>query len=596
MPGLFDAHVHLLAGTGAYGPMLVANGVTCVRDTGAATEAIVAMRDSASSVGSLLPRIICTGAIVDGDPPVWPFSHPCDEPEEARAAVRKLADAGVDQIKVYSLLKPDVYRAAVDEAHKLGLKATGHVPIEVSLEQAMAAGQDCCEHLTGFEKVVGEMAGWQPPNPDARWAWFGAWASYPEIPPQELEAFVGRVAASGMHQCPTIVVMQGIASAANPDEANNDPRMAYVPASLRSFWGGARYAAMADNAVNAARYMKAMVGELHRAGVPIMIGTDLANPYVFAGSSVHDEMANFQEAGIAAADVLRAATVVPARFCGVADTLGTVEEGKAASLVLVRGNPLLDVRHAADIEAVFLDGRYFDRDALDAMMEAVAAAHGPSVAPDTARLELSGDEIARGRYLSKFQEFDAGAEQFVITRNDEGYHVRAHSRPTGGPMPPFELTYHASDDFTFRGATWKMLRGEPIEATYTVTDGAITASARQGDETFPVQTIELEENMLVMGPATATDFAFIGAAGLSVGEARTFRAVGFGFSSWRMGVSDYTLTRDEAGYYTYTLATDWGEFTGEIWTEASGVVLKTTMKMPMGAITVVLEPKDDDDW
>ena len=410
MPGLFDAHVHLMAGGDAFGPMLVANGVTCVRDTGAATAAIVAMRDGASSGPSVLPRIICTGAIVDGDPPVWPFSHPCDEPEEARAAVRKLADAGVDQIKVYSLLKADVYRAAVDEAHKLGLKATGHVPLDVTLDQAMAAGQDCCEHLTGFEKVIGEMAGWQPPNPDARWAWFGAWASYTDIPAHELEAFARRVAASGMHQCPTIVVMQGIGRAANTDDANKDPRMAYVPPALLSFWGGQRYAAMADNARNAARSMKAMVAELHRAGVPIMVGTDLANPYVFAGFSVHDEMVNFQDAGIPAADVLRAATVVPARFCGVADTLGTVDEGKAASLVLVRGNPLVDVRHAADIEAVFLDGRYLDRNTLDGMLEGVATANRPIVAVDEERLELPGAEVARGRYLSKFQEFDAGAK------------------------------------------------------------------------------------------------------------------------------------------------------------------------------------------
>ncbi len=597
MPGLFDAHVHLLAGGEAFGPMLVANGVTCVRDTGAATGAIVAMRDGASAGGSLLPRIICTGAIVDGDPAVWPFSHPCDEPEEARVAVRSLAAAGVDQIKVYSLLKADVYRAAVDEAHKLGLKATGHVPLAVTLEEAMAAGQDCCEHLTGFDRAVGEMAGWQPPNPDARWAWFGAWASYPDIPARTLDAFADRVAASGMHQCPTIVVMQGISRAANPLEANEDPRMAYVPMSLRSFWGGARYTAMAENARNAARSMKAMIAELHRAGVPIMVGTDLANPYVFAGFSVHDEMVNFQDSGIPAADVLRAATVVPARFCGVADTLGTVDEGTAASLVLVRRNPLVDGRHAAEIEAVFLNGRYLDRNALDAMLAGVVAANRPSVAVDGQRLELPGAEVARGRYLAKFQEFDAGDEAFLITRDDEGYHIKANSRPAGGPMPPFELTFQVSEDFAFRAATWKVLRGEPIEATYPAAVGVNTASARQGDETFPVQTIELEDNMLVMGPATATDFAFIGAAGLSVGEGRTFRAVGFGFQSWRMSVFDYTLTRVETAHYTFTLATGAADFTGEIWTEPNGLIRKTVMKMPMATITATLELEDDeDDW
>ncbi len=95
--------------------------------------------------------------------------------------------------------------------------------------------------------------------------------------------------------------------------------------------------------------------------------------------------------------------------------------------------------------------------------------------------------------------------------------------------------------------------------------------------------------MLMTGPATAIDFASLGAAGLSVGESRTFQAVGFGFGSWKMTVTDYTLTRDEQMHYTYTLATDWGEFTGEIWTNEIGMVLKSIMKMPMGTITIVLE-------
>jgi len=453
----------------------------------------------------------------------------------------------------------------------------------------MAAGQDCCEHLTGFERAIGEMAGWQPPNPDSRWAWFGAWSSYPDVPRQQMDAFAGRVGASGMHQCPTIVVMEGISRAANPDDANQDPRMAYVSKSVRSFWTGARYTAMAENARAAVTFMKKTVRDLHNAGVPLMIGTDLANPYVFAGFSVHDEMMHFQEAGIPAADVLRAATVVPARFCGVSDTLGTVEEGKVASLVLVGGNPLVDVRYAADIRGVFLDGRYFDREALDAVMEAVAAAQVDSATAEVISLELPGEEIFRGRYRSKFEQFDGGVEDFLITRDDEGYHLMAHSQPTGGPMQPFVLTYHAGQDFAFRGATWRLLVGDQLEATYTPSDGAITASARHGDEALPVQTLVREPTMLITGPATAMDFASLGAAALSVGETRTFKAVGFGFGSWKMTVTDYTLTRVEQMHYTYTLATDWGEFTGEIWTDEIGMVLKSITKMPMGTLTIVLE-------
>ena len=107
-----------------------------------------------------------------------------------------------------------------------------------------------------------------------------------------------------------------------------------------------------------------------------MVGTDLMVPGILPGFSVHEEMAIWQEAGIAPADVLRSATMVPAQFMGLGDRLGSVSEGKTASLALVRANPLDDVRNAEQIEGVFLRGSYFSRDDLDGLLvEARELAH-----------------------------------------------------------------------------------------------------------------------------------------------------------------------------------------------------------------------------
>ncbi len=603
MPGLFDAHVHLTAGADTFGPMLLANGVTCVRDTGASTEYVIEMRAAALRGEGDLPQIVCTGAIIDGDPPVWPFSEPCDEPEEARAAVRKLAEAGVDQIKVYSLLKEDVFRAAVDEAHTLGLKATGHVPREVTLEEAMDAGQDCVEHLTGYEGEIAAITGWKPPEGAASpWVAFGAWADFSKADPDRVRALAARIAKAGMHQCPTIIVMKGIGHAAHPDAAAGDPHMDFVPHSLRSFWSGPQYAAMGRHMDHAVKAMQSMVGYLHEAGVPLMVGTDLANPYVFAGFAVHEEMALFQEAGIPAADVIRSATIVPAKFCGVDGDLGTVEDGKVASLLLVRGNPLEDVKRAAEIEAVFYRGRYLDRKALDGLLEGVRSGVAATLpVADAGALELPGREIARGRYLVKFQEFDAGWEDFVITADDSGYHVKAHNRPQGGPQAPFVVTYHMGPRYEFQGAEWRRLTGESVEATYQAAGGKITATARQGGAVLPEQTLEIPADGLLSGPAYALEFAAIGAAGLAVGETRSFTSIGFGMMSWQLMTAPYTMTRNPdttlhvdgeavpARHYTSTLVTDWGNFTGESWTDESGVMLKSVSKMPFGTITVRLD-------
>ncbi len=162
IPGLVDAHVHVIH-PDTFAPLLLANGVTLARDLGGPTKERVALRERLARGEALGPELRVTGAIVDGDPPVWPFSEPVDTEEEARAAVRKLHAASVDEIKVYSLLEPGPFRAAIAEAHALGLRAVGHVPESVPLEDALEAGLDEIEHLSGFgpwlARAVGEKPG-----------------------------------------------------------------------------------------------------------------------------------------------------------------------------------------------------------------------------------------------------------------------------------------------------------------------------------------------------------------------------------------------------------------------------------------------------
>src|SRR5262245_16514684 len=158
LPGLVDAHVHLVV-PAAFGPAFVANGVTLARDMGQTTSSAVHMREQFATGQITGPEVVVTGAIVDGPKPVWPFSEACPDADAAREAVRKLKGEGVDFIKVYSLLPADAWRAALDEAGKVGLRAIGHVPNTVSLMDTVAAGQLSVEHLTGCERLVAELAG-----------------------------------------------------------------------------------------------------------------------------------------------------------------------------------------------------------------------------------------------------------------------------------------------------------------------------------------------------------------------------------------------------------------------------------------------------
>ncbi len=612
MPGLFDAHVHLVSVADAFGPMLVAHGIVCARDTGADTNMALAVRQRAEASDSILPRLIVTGAIVDGNPPIWPFSEPCDTVEDARAAVAKLADAGVDQIKVYSLLKKDVYLAAVEQAHARGLKVTGHVPQSVTLEEAMAAGQNCVEHLIGFDRSIVRLIGAESPDDAQSWPAVGNWNKYPLVDRDRLRAFLAEVKDVGIHQCPTIVVMQGIGRAGDPEVSNQDPRMAYVPAVFKQFWSGPQYRTSARAVAQIVPHMQSMVAELHRAGVPLMIGTDLANPYVFPGSSVHEEMQLFQEAGIPAADVLRAATIVPARFCGVEDTLGSVAVGKSASFVLVRRNPLDDIANASEIDSVFLRGNHLDRARLDEIVDQVArtvSAAAPVEAEMEVKVELPGEVIHRGRYAMKFGEYDAGTEDFVITRDESGFHIMSHSRPMGGPQPPSKVTINYGLDLTFQTAEYETLTQEPLRASYTREGQTIRVRAEQGDGEPQTQEMELPDGAIMAGPAMAAEFITMQAADLQEGQTREFKLGSFGRAvpPWTITLIDYTLTRESdttltradgsavpVRLYSFSFEAASMEFKGQEWIAAdSGVLLKSVLTMPFGTVTAELEQAEE---
>jgi imidazolonepropionase-like amidohydrolase len=112
-----------------------------------------------------------------------------------------------------------------------------------------------------------------------------------------------------------------------------------------------------------------IIALLKQEGVRFLAGTDLANPYIYPGFSLHDELGLMVENGFTPLAALQAATIEPARFLGMTDSLGTVAAGKVADLVLLEANPLEDIRNTARIAAVVLRGQIFDRNRLDQVLQ-----------------------------------------------------------------------------------------------------------------------------------------------------------------------------------------------------------------------------------
>jgi imidazolonepropionase-like amidohydrolase len=177
-------------------------------------------------------------------------------------------------------------------------------------------------------------------------------------------------------QCPTLTVLRSNAYLAD-EHFRSDSRLRYIPRRMQQRWGfRIVHGSGSNNAKKVLEKQFEIVGAMQKAGVPILAGTDTGNPFCFPGFSLHEELALLVIAGLTPLDALRSATLNPAKFFGLDQTLGTIEQGKIADLVLLDANPLMDIRNTQLINAVVSNGRFFDRKALDKMLaEAEGAAN-----------------------------------------------------------------------------------------------------------------------------------------------------------------------------------------------------------------------------
>jgi adenine deaminase len=153
-----------------------------------------------------------------------------------------------------------------------------------------------------------------------------------------------------------------------------------MPKDLMEYWEPNNNAFVSSNAAEDWAMMKKafskkleIVRPMRRAGVKFIAGTDLANPYCFPGFSLHDELGLLVQAGLTPMEALQAATYNAAEFLGKLDSVGTVETGKTADLVLLEANPLEDISNTKKIEAVVVGGKYYSRPYLDEMLAKVEA-------------------------------------------------------------------------------------------------------------------------------------------------------------------------------------------------------------------------------
>ena len=375
VPGFIEMHAHLSKARASALGLFIANGVTTVRDMGGDHEELLRWRQDIRNGKRVGPRMLIAGPYLESarnvermrrDPPekrIEPFERtriPVGSPAEARRIVAELASRELDFLKIRTVQDQATYVALNEAANAHGISLVGHV-IGIPPEVVLESGQDGIDH--SFYPSLGGKT---------REERLAVWRKFAErrvpIVPTLVSLFEG-----------TFPPTEHLRAITEDSDGKIEPRRAFLSKYLVLDW---REQVEESNDQRRQALRKIMdevvrrdLREMHEAGMDVLVGSDIAVLNTYPGFSMHDEMALFVgELGMTPAEVLERATSRSARFLRIADSVGSIERGKVADLVLLDANPLQDIRNTRRIAAVVVRGAVYDAQGIKQILEAVRAA------------------------------------------------------------------------------------------------------------------------------------------------------------------------------------------------------------------------------
>ncbi|MDW3193952.1 MAG: amidohydrolase family protein [Cytophagales bacterium] len=364
MPGLWDMHVHY--GDGLPGLLHLANGVTSVRDMGNGTD-LVQIKDQIDAGELLGPRIQAMSGFIDrAGEYAGPTGEKIESLEEGIEAIRMYSDLGYQQIKLYSSIKPEWVEPLAAEAHKYGMRVSGHIPSFMLASEAVEAGYDEIQHMNMLLlNFLGKEIDTRTP---ARFNEVGKQAASIDFDSQEFKDFIALLKAEDVTIDPTVTIFEGMLTgeAGKPDPSYERIVHRLPINTQRGFKTGSALdipAGMEDTYRASYEKMLKLIRILHQNGITMVAGTD-----AFAGFTLHRELENYVKAGIPSAEVLKIATLTAATIANKSEDYGTLEKGKVSDLILIEGNPLENIQDLTRISLVIKgDLMYETRELLEAV-------------------------------------------------------------------------------------------------------------------------------------------------------------------------------------------------------------------------------------
>jgi len=361
VPGPWDCHMHV--NDDFTGLQELSMGVTSVRDPGNSDTATIDRAKRRANGQLLFPHVYASSLIDGKGPYTAQVANVATSEAEAIALIDKAKAGGFTGIKFYGTFNPAWLKASIAEAHKLGLHVHGHIPAGIRPMDAVAAGYDELTHINWIVMQAVPDSVIAVSNGIARFEGPGRFAKDLAVDAGVMRTLISTMAAKHIVSDPTMVAFESLYF---PENGDLSPSYApfvgtLPPATERNFRQGGfavpKDLTRADYRASWAKMVQ-LLGAMHRAGVPIVAGTD------GSGIELVHELEIYVEAGFTPASALAAATIAPARLVGVDQRTGSIAVGKEADLLLVDGDPEKTIGDLRHVDQVMSDGVLMDGDAL----------------------------------------------------------------------------------------------------------------------------------------------------------------------------------------------------------------------------------------
>ncbi|WP_421764711.1 amidohydrolase family protein [Ekhidna sp.] len=398
IPGLWDMHAHpddpemwrMNPDEGSRDllmPLFVMHGVTGIRDMAGSLQVVNDWREKIASGTLIGPAIYAAGPLIDGPNPMWDGSIGIPSTKHVKQKVDSLIDAGVDFLKVYSLLPDTIYFAMSKYARSIEFPFCGHVPQTVTNYDASKSGINSLEHLLDIplecssqeERIRNRDIDYGAVNDRLGQYVFRNKLIIDTYDAEKARRLFKTFVENETWHTPTISMWYKNAWF-ETEKVKDQAYFKYLPAYMKKYWTpqfndhlkfrNKEFLKVKQAMVD--HYMR-IIRDMNKAGVKLLAGTDTgANPLCWPGLGVHLEIEMFEKAGLSPLEALRTATINPAIYLGILEDYGTVSKGKYADLILLTENPLVSVSNTQKISGVVKSGTYFSKKRIEEYLEEIA--------------------------------------------------------------------------------------------------------------------------------------------------------------------------------------------------------------------------------